>query len=65
MYTCYAESRDDRTLTRPYLGLLEVAGMRDNNVVLTEEVGGHAVVYFSPFVDPRPGMPPAETSVAG
>ena len=56
-YTCYAESRDGITWTRPSLKLFEVAGTRDNNVVLTPEVGGSAVANFSPFVDTRPGIP--------
>ncbi len=34
-YTCYVESSDGITWTRPSLGLFEAAGTRDNNVVLT------------------------------
>ena len=59
-YTCYAESSDGITWTRPSLGLFEAAGTRDNNVVLTPEVAGYATIDFSPFVDNRPGVPPEE-----
>jgi hypothetical protein len=59
-YTCYAESRDGITWTRPSLGLFKVAGTRDNNVVLTQDVAGYAVNNFCPFVDTRPDVPPEE-----
>ena len=59
-YTCYAESREGITWTRPSLGLFEVAGTRENNVVLTPEGGDRAVVNFSPFLDARPGVVPQE-----
>ncbi|HOW71978.1 MAG TPA: hypothetical protein PKY77_15370 [Phycisphaerae bacterium] len=55
---CYAESRDGVTWTRPDLGLLEVAGTRHNNVILTEP---KTVTHnFCPFIDARPGVPEAE-----
>lgn len=55
--TCYAESRDGATFTRPNLGLSEVAGTRDNNVILTRSPACH---NFSPFLDSRPGVPAGE-----
>lgn len=58
--TCYAESRDGVTFTRPKLGLFEFSGTRDNNVILTSEVGGTATHNFCPFVDARPGVPADE-----
>ena len=57
-FGCYAESRDGITWTRPSLGLFEVAGTRDNNVILTPEVGDNCAGDFSPFEDIRPGVPP-------
>ena len=57
-YTCYAESRDGIRWTRPNLGLFEVAGSRDNNVILMPDSGG--THNFSPFLDSRPGVPAAE-----
>jgi len=52
--TCCAESADGIHWTRPSLGLFEVAGMRDNNVILS----GMAPFShnFAPFVDARPGV---------
>ena len=55
---CYAESRDGIEWTKPQLGLYEIAGTRDNNVVLA-----HAPPFcsnFTPFVDARPGVLPDE-----
>jgi len=52
--TCYAESRDGKTWTKPNLGLVEVNGTRDNNAILPT---GEA---FGPFLDDRPGIPPDE-----
>ncbi|MEO5802998.1 MAG: hypothetical protein ABIR24_05675 [Verrucomicrobiota bacterium] len=49
--TCYAESKDGINWTKPNLGLFEVAGTRDNNVVFTDEPFAH---NFSPFLDGRP-----------
>ena len=56
--TCYAESSDGITWTKPNLGLFAVRGTRDNNVVL----GGQAPLShnFSPLLDPRPGVPAGE-----
>lgn len=63
---CLAESDDGITFTRPNLGLYEVAGTRENNVLLTtdpdafdlqvqESVFAH---NFAPLLDARPGVPP-------
>lgn len=51
--TCYAESPDGISWTRPTLGLYEVAGTRENNVILH----GQAPLShnFSPFLDLKPG----------
>ncbi|MBM4072445.1 MAG: hypothetical protein FJ271_26480 [Planctomycetes bacterium] len=57
IYTCYAESRDGITWTRPSLGLFEVAGTRKNNVVFAEP---SAINPLMPFVDTRPGTPPEQ-----
>lgn len=56
--TCYAESRDGITFTKPALGLFEVQGTRSNNVVLAGQPPfSH---NFAPFLDARPGVPPEE-----
>jgi hypothetical protein len=56
--TCYAESRDGVTFTKPALGLFEVNGTRSNNVVLARRAPfSH---NFAPFLDTRPGVPPEE-----
>jgi len=46
--TCYAESRDGIKWIKPYLGLVEVNGTRENNAILPT---GEA---FGPFIDGRP-----------
>lgn len=56
--TCYAESQDGKTWKRPTLNLFEVYGTRANNVILA-----NSAPYchnFSPMLDHRPGVPPAE-----
>jgi hypothetical protein len=56
--TCYAESRDGITWTKPNLNLFEVHGTRDNNVLLAGQPPfSH---NFAPFLDGRPGVPAAE-----
>jgi len=56
--TCYAESCDGVSWTRPDLGLFEVHGTRSNNVVLAGQAPfSH---NFAPFLDTRPGVPAAE-----
>jgi hypothetical protein len=57
--TCYAESRDGITWTKPALGLFEVNGTRENNVILDSSFAP-ACHNFSPFLDTRPGVPAAE-----
>lgn len=52
--TCYAESRDGKTWTKPNLGLVDVNGSRQNNAILPT---GEA---FGPFLDQRPGVPREE-----
>ncbi|MGE5192293.1 MAG: hypothetical protein ACM3U2_07290 [Deltaproteobacteria bacterium] len=52
--TCCAESKDGVHWTKPNLGLFDVAGNRDNNVILA---GMPPFSHnFSPFVDSRPGV---------
>jgi hypothetical protein len=56
--TCYAESADGLKWTKPALGLFEVDGTKQNNVVLA---GVAPVTHnFSPFLDTRPGVPDGE-----
>ena len=58
---CYAESRDGVRWQKPSLGLLEVDGSRENNMVaVVDETGRRPVHYLFPFVDTRPGVPAAE-----
>ncbi|MFW6161664.1 MAG: hypothetical protein ACODAJ_02790 [Planctomycetota bacterium] len=56
--TCCAESRDGVHWTRPTLGLYEVCGTRDNNVILAN--AGAVNHNFCPFLDTRPGVPKEE-----
>jgi hypothetical protein len=54
---CYAESADGIRFSRPNLRLHEVRGTLDNNVILA---GTPPLQHnFSPFLDTRPGVPPA------
>jgi hypothetical protein len=56
--TCYAESRDGINWTKPALGLFEVMGTRQNNVILA---GSAPLSHnFSPLLDARPGVLAAE-----
>jgi hypothetical protein len=53
--TCYAESSDGLRWVKPSLGLHEINGSKDNNVMLA-----HLAPYthnFAPFIDRRPGVP--------
>jgi len=63
--TCYAESRDGHEWAFPSLGLFEVNGSRDNNVVLAKQPP--FCHNFSPFLDSRPGADKSERfrSLAG
>ena len=55
---CYAESPDGINWIRPNLGLFEVAGTRENNVILVEP---KTVTHnFAPFLDTKPGVPATE-----
>jgi hypothetical protein len=56
--TCYVESQDGIHWTKPNLGLFELNGSRENNVILA----GMAPFShnFSPFLDSRPGVQEAE-----
>ncbi len=56
--TCYAESRDGHEWTFPKLGLFEVNGSRENNVILAGQPPFST--NFSPFLDTRPGVDPGE-----
>ena len=56
--TCYAESPDGVTWSKPRLRLFEACGTRDNNIVLA-----HAPPFssnFAPFLDARPGVASSE-----
>ena len=55
--TCLAESDDGIHFTRGSLKLYEVAGTKDNNVILARSVACH---NFAPFIDARPGVPAGE-----
>jgi hypothetical protein len=55
--TRYCESRDGIHWIRPKLGLYEIDGSKDNNVILHERSVCH---NFSPFLDTRPGVPANE-----
>ena len=54
-YTCYAESKDGIHWNKPSLGLCEVDGSRNNNVILDLAPVTH---NFSPFIDKNPDMNP-------
>jgi hypothetical protein len=54
--TCYAESRDGRTWTKPNIGQYTVHGTRENNVILSEEAP--ATHNLCPFLDTNPAAPP-------
>jgi hypothetical protein len=51
--TRYCESRDGIHWTKPKLGLHEIDGSRENNVILHEPPFCH---NFAPFLDARPGV---------
>ncbi len=56
--TCVAESDDGLRWTKPSLGLFEVHGTKNNNVVLANDPPfSH---NFSPLFDPRPDCPAGE-----
>ncbi len=53
--TCVAESKDGIHWTRPKLGIYEVRGTGENNVVLARNRGCH---NLAPFIDANPNCPP-------
>lgn len=53
-FTCYAESRDGISWTKPNLGLFEFQGSRDNNIVWA----GDSNHNFTPFKDSKPDCAP-------
>lgn len=52
--TCYAESDDGINWTKPDLGLFEVQGTKQNNVILARHP---ACINFTPFLDANPDAP--------
>ena len=56
--TCYAESSDGIHWTKPDLGLFEVHGTRENNVVLAD--AAPVTHNFCPFLDTNPAAPPEQ-----
>lgn len=56
--TCYAESKDGIHWTKPELGLFEFEGSKKNNIVLANMAP--YTHNFTPMLDTRPGIPPAE-----
>ena len=52
--TCVAESRDGVQWTKPELGIYEVQGTKQNNVVLARSRGCH---NLAPFIDANPAVP--------
>jgi len=55
---CYAESKDGIAWTKPNLGIYQVNGTRDNNVVLANDPPFTG--NFTPFIDRKPAVPPNE-----
>ena len=63
--TCYAESRDGVTWTRPDLGIVEYDGSTANNIILMSqgigEGAGKGISHnFSPMLDTNPDCKPEE-----
>ncbi len=59
-YVCYAQSSDGVRWERPSLGIVELNGSRENNIVWDGrgvKLGTH---NFSPFLDPNPDAPADE-----
>lgn len=56
--TCYAESRDGINWNKPELGLFEVHGSKNNNVILAN--AAPITHNFCPFIDSNPNTPPQE-----
>ena len=56
--TCYAESVDGKTWTKPNLGLYEWNGIKENNIIYDEDANiSH---NFAPFYDVNPNAPAEE-----
>lgn len=56
--TCYAESKDGVNWIKPNLGIYEVKGTRNNNVILYDQ---ESVEHnFSVFIDTRKGIPASQ-----
>ncbi len=56
--TCVAQSKDGISWVKPKLGLFEVQGTRENNVILA---GMSPYSHnFSPWIDKKPGVPDEE-----
>jgi len=60
IFGCFLESSDGIHWTRPSVGQVEVAGTRENNIVLAPAVGGRSPGAIGPFEDTRPDVPPEE-----
>lgn len=63
--TCYAESADGLSFTKPELGMHEYEGSSANNIIIANQAPfSH---NFAPFKDSRPGVPAEERykAVAG
>lgn len=56
--TCYAESTDGVNWVKPNVGIFEINGSRQNNVVLAN--AAPATHNFSPFLDTNPNAKPTE-----
>ncbi len=54
--TCYAESKDGIHWRKPKLGLFELVGSKENNIILRAP-GDKGTHNFTPFKDTRPGVP--------
>jgi hypothetical protein len=58
--TCVAQSKDGINWTRPNLGIYDLYGTRDNNVILENDPKTQVTHNFAPFLDSRPGVPKSE-----
>lgn len=53
-FTCYAESKDGLSFTKPELGLVEWEGSKANNIILDD----NSTHNFAAFLDANPDCPP-------
>lgn len=58
--TCYAESTDGKTWTKPDLGIITLNGNTNNNMVHTSDAIKQTSHNFAVFYDSNPGVPAAE-----